>query len=250
MNWDKLFLYLGRFNTVAISCAVLALAVFLVTTWLSEASDRTYRDIGGAAFGTDERDSLESTLSGQEIVTADGVLGAYYHASDEHNRDDLGGLTLINPKTGKTLEIGTGADELVIGFDLLFDQENGKTVVGYVARIADPRQYKAGRMNLVVGALPAMNRNVVAHDIYYTDFPVLVGDDAVAAILWTEEEQAEYVSFSLSTGELIERKSIRLPMLRTGHLSMGPGTLDGSSLRDRSLSSYDSEPEVAFEFWE
>ena len=132
-------------------------------------------------------------------------------------------------------------------FDLLYDQsrETGK-VFGYLATIATPEQYKLGRADLIVGALPEMTRNVVVEDVLFVDMPQVRGDSSVGAIVWTEEDRAQLVSISPLEGRILDSAEVALPPLKNKKISQGPGITDDPYLARRSTRDYSPRNVFAF----
>jgi hypothetical protein len=161
--------------------------------------------------------------SGQEIETADGSLIAIYQ--DDGNageRIELGPITLADPGSGRQIEIAPeGAG--VVQFELIFDSGFNGKAVGYLATIASAEQYRQGRQDLVVGALPALTRNVAARNLRYSDLPQIRGDGSVGLLMWPEEGQAYLVAIRLGDGAIVERAKVRLPTLRENTVAQGTG---------------------------
>ena len=219
-RWDKFFLVLQRLSSVLVILA----AGFLLTAggwqWIEM---RRYEQ----EMGTDDRASGARAVRklpyvGQQIETAGGSLIAIFQEDgDTHERVEFGGVTMTNPATGKAIELAPNGAS-VIQFELIFEQGGGKAV-GYIATVATPRQYQEGRMDLVVGALPAMTRNLAAGDIRYSDLPQVRGDGSVGVLMWPEEGEAYLVAIRLVDGTIIDRTKVTLPALKKNTLSQGPG---------------------------
>lgn len=245
MNWDRFFLYLGRFNTVVIALGVIVLLALF--GWQSY--QQSQWDIASGSnpdypgFGADVPAGLP--ISGDEIATADGAIVAYYSSDEIHERGKGAGLTLVDPRTGRSILVGATARDAVIKFELLHDESReGKPAIGYVASVADEEQSRLGRTDLVVGALPALTRNVVARNLRYTDLPTVRGNGSIGVLVWPEEDEARFLAINLEDGTIIEQATIPLPEIRDNTLNQGPGT---TSLELRSATGAESQaPRNAF----
>jgi hypothetical protein len=228
-RWERFFLVVQRISSVLVLLFVVAvLAVLAQERFTSWRQDRAYGAPG--SYGSDFEPQLP--YSAQEIETADGALIALMeHDETPGERIARGGLTLTNPTTGKFVEVGDEAAPNVVQFELIFEQGEDGKVVGYLATVASREQFEDGRQDLVVGALPAMTRNVVARNIRYSDLPRIRGDGSVGMLMWPEEGEAYLIAIRLGDGAIIERTRVKLPTLKQNRLSQGTG--DGYFLPGR-----------------
>jgi hypothetical protein len=221
VSWDRFFTHVQRISSLLVLVfAALAIAMFVQQWFAYHSFDELRGDKG--KFGQ----KFERTLpySGQEIETAEGSLIAVFQDNGSAGeRKELGGVTITNPSTGKFIEIASGNSSNVVQFELIFDQGEDGKVVGYLATIATKAQYEQGRQDLIVGALPAMTRNVVARNIRYSDLPRIRGDGSVGMLMWPEEGEAYLVAIRLRDGAIIERTKVTLPTLKASTLSQGSG---------------------------
>mgnify|MGYP000191192023 CR=1 FL=1 len=230
MNKRRFFLHLQRFNTVAVFLGIVTIfTVVIYENYFSFAAQRTsaYSD---SEFGN-ERESTNSII-GDPIETKSAELVAYYEESDLNERKTHAGITIVDPATNRTLEIAQRADERLISLDYIHNQgEKDGPVIGYIALVSSEKRLSSGRADLVLGALPAMTKNVVATDILYSDLPKVRGDGAIGVILWPEDDVARVTAFRLEDGSVIDSKQINLPQIKSNSLSQGPGIADDPSLR-------------------
>lgn len=228
VNWERFFFCLGRFNAVAIALIVIGSAILMLLSGYWPYSDDSRTE--GRPYGSEH--NKISRLIGQGIDTADGQLVAYYEEGDDNERDDLGGVTLVNPKSGESVELAVSPQDSLIMFELIVDHGGEEPkVVGYVASVASSSQYPQGRADLIVGALPAMTRTVVAEDVRYVDLPIVRGNNTVGMIVWPTEDDAKVIGVDLITGRIIDSAKIALPAPRSNTLSHGPGVADDPGLR-------------------
>ncbi len=145
-------------------------------------------------------------------------------------------MTIVNPATGKQLPVAAGADERLVDFAYLYDQnrKSGK-VIGYIAKVSDIARFAAGKSDIVIGALPTMTRTVVARDIIFSDLPTVRSDGTLGIILWYTQDSAELVGFRLSDGKVVSRANVRLPVIEEDRISQGPGILEDDSLARRPV---------------
>ena len=225
----RLFLILQRFNTIAISLGIVFVGSIIVYEYFStsDAWTKPWREVDQFA---EEREPTNSIV-GDEVETASAELVAYYNENDLNERALHSGITIVDPATGKTLEIAQGKADRLIKFDYLYDQakENGP-VVGYVALISSERRLGSGRADLVIGALPGMTKNIVAKDILYADMPTVRGDGTVGIIWWQEDDKATVTAFRLEDGSVIDSQTISLPQIGANSISQGPGRQEDAYL--------------------
>jgi hypothetical protein len=222
VSWDRFFQILQRISSVLVILLVTVLLAIAARQWFATREfagviEPYEREFGG---------KFERTLpySGQEIETAEGSLIAIFQDNGNvGERVELGGITITNPNTGESVEVAGGDMTSVVQFELIFDQGNDGKVVGYLATIATPDQYDQGRQDLIVGALPALTRNIVARGIRYSDLPRIRGDGSVGLLMWPEEDEAYLVAVRLADGAIIERSKVNLPALKDNQLSQGRG---------------------------
>jgi hypothetical protein len=225
-RWDRFFVIVQRISSVLVILVAILFVGMLAQQWLAF---REFDQVFEQEFEPERQEfggKFERKLpySGQEIETAEGSLIAIFQEGETSSeRVELGGITLTNPTTGTAIEVAPDAAASVVQFELIFDQGDEGKVVGYLATIATPEQYEQGRMDLVVGALPAMTRNVAVRNIRYSDLPRIRGDGSVGLLMWPEEGEAWLVAIRLEDGAVIERTSVKLPVLRSNDLSQGPG---------------------------
>jgi hypothetical protein len=221
-RWERFFLVVQRTASVlVVLVAIAALAVLAEERFRSWRDDRTYG--GPGSYGSDFVPQLP--YSAQEIETAEGPLIALMeHDETPGERIARGGITLTNPTSGKFLEVGDEAAPNVVQFELIFDQGDDGKAVGYLATVASREQFADGRQDLIVGALPAMTRNVVARNIRYSDLPRIRGDGSVGLLMWPEEGEAYLIAIRLGDGAIIERTRVKLPTLKQNRLSQGTGS--------------------------
>ena len=218
-RWDSFFLVVQRVSNMLVVLFILFLAAMAAWQWRESRSfEEDYERKYGGGF---ER---QLPYSGQEIETAEGSLIAVFQDDGSPGeRIELGGITITDPGSGKQIEIAPeGAG--VVQFELIFDKGNEGKVVGYLATVATREQFREGRQDLVVGALPALTRTVVARDIRYSDLPRIRGDGSVGLLMWPEEGEAYLVAIRLQDGAIIERTKVKLPRLKQSTLSQGTGS--------------------------
>lgn len=229
---EKFFFYLHRFNAVALFLLILAVTV----SWAWQAWEmQKYTgewDSDETDFGSKFEPS--NSIIGQAQQTRDGEIVAYYDSDDDNERKENAGLVIVNSKSGKTLKIVEAGKELLVDFEFLFDQSaDGRPVIGYIAKIANEAQFKAGRADLIVGGLPALSKNVVARDVQYADMPQVRSDGSVGIIIWQTDREAEVVGFNINDGNVTDRAKIDLPIIKDDQVSQGPGRAqDPELLRD------------------
>ena len=222
-RWDKYFLVVQRTSSVLVLLLAIGFLATLAVEWFE--FRRYEREFGGDANAYGGKFERTLPYSGQEIETSDGELIAIMQDDGEAGeRVKLGGITITNPTTGKFVEIAPEGSGEVVQFELIFDQGDDGKVVGYLATVATPEQYEQGRQDLIVGALPALTRNVVARNIRYSDLPRIRGDGSVGMLMWPEEGEAYLIAIRLSDGAIIERTRVKLPTLKQNQLSQGAGT--------------------------
>lgn len=222
MSWDRFFLVVQRTSNVLVILFCACAIVLLVQQWLAMRAfeQDTMRD--DQKFGGGFQRTLPYT--GEEIKTADGSLIAIFQEhGNAGERVELGGITITNATTGKAIELTPDASGGVVQFELIFEQGDGGKAVGYVATTATREQHAQGRMDLVVGALPAMTRSVVARNIRFSDLPRIRGDGSIGLLMWPEEGEAYLLAIRLKDGAVIERVKVKLPVLKENRLSQGPG---------------------------
>lgn len=232
--WDRFFFYLNRLNAVAFALLLLATIVFLAVQ-ASRMPDEDYylSDETASDFGS----SMErlNSIIGQGVETKGADIVAYYESDAQYERKELAGLILVNPETTETLQVADAGSELLVSFEFLFDQGiEDQPVVGYIARVATETGYEQGRSNLIIGALPAMTKTVVAENVVFVDLSTVRSDGTVAVIMWQEQDVGEVVAFNLTDGKVVDRARIEVPVTDPERLSQGPGkSFDASLLRRR-----------------
>jgi hypothetical protein len=220
---ERFFLYTQRASSIAVLAVALAFGAMLVVQWLEVR--RYEREFAGGADSYGGKYERTLPYSGKQIETSDGELIAIMQDDGEPGeRAELGGITITNPTTGKFIEIAPDGSGEVVQFELIFDQGEDGKAVGYLATVATPEQYEQGRQDLIVGALPAMTRNVVARNIRYSDLPRIRGDGSVGMLMWPEEGEAYLIAIRLADGAIIERTRLKLPTLKQNELSQGTGS--------------------------
>ena len=219
---DRFFLYTQRAASIAVLALAIAFGAMIVIQWLEVR--RYEREFAGDADSYGRKYERTLPYSGQQIETSDGELIAVMQDDGEPGeRTALGGITITNPTSGKFVEVAPDGTSLV-QFELIFDQGDDGKAVGYLATVATPDQYDQGRQDLIVGALPAMTRNVVARNIRYSDLPRIRGDGSVGMLMWPEEGEAYLMAIRLGDGAIIERTRVKLPTLKRNRLSQGTGS--------------------------
>ena len=220
---ERFFLYVQRAASIVVLLVALAFAGLLVFQWLEVRRFERQFAADADSYGG----KYERTLpySGQQIETSHGDLIAILQDDGEPGeRAELGGITITNPTTGKFVEVAPQGAGDVVQFELIFDQGDDGKAVGYLATVATPEQYEQGRQDLIVGALPAMTRNVVARNIRYSDLPRIRGDGSVGLLMWPEEGEACLIAIRLADGAIIERTRVKMPTLKQNQLSQGRGS--------------------------
>jgi hypothetical protein len=229
-RWDRYFLVVQRTSSVLVLLLALGFLATLALNWLE--FRRYQREFGGDADTYGGKFERTLPYSGQQIETADGELIAIMQDDGEPGeRIALGGITITNPTTGKFIEVSDDTAPNVVQFELIYDQGDDGKVVGYLATVATRDQFEQGRQNLIVGALPAMTRNIVARNIRYSDLPRIRGDGSVGMLMWPEEGEAYLIAIRLGDGAIIGRTRVKLPTLKQNRLSQGTG--DGYFLPGR-----------------
>jgi hypothetical protein len=236
-RWERFFLVVQRTASIVVLLVAVAFVGILVFQWLEVR--RYEREFAGDADSYGGKYERTLPYSGQQIETSDGDLIAIMQDDGQPGkRAELGGITITNPTTGKFVEIAPGGTSEVVQFELIFDQGDDGKAVGYLATVATPEQYERGRQDLIVGALPAMTRSLVARNIRYSDLPRIRGDGSVGLLMWPEEGEAYLVAIRLGDGAIIERTRVTLPTLKQDQLSQGPGAgqfaLGEQGVRDQS----------------
>ncbi len=189
----------------------------------------------------------ENSLIGHAIETADGKIVAYYEGDDGDKRQVGAGMTIINQRTGQSLAFANQPGELLVNFDFLFDQgQEDKPVVGYIAMVSDEERFRAGKADLVIGAIPGMTKNTVAENVLFTDLPTVRSDGSLAVILWQQQNKAALVSFRIDDGAILDRAEIDLPQLEDDRVSQGPGRSFDSALLRRPEHSPPTSGECVF----
>lgn len=245
-RWERFFLIVQRTASVVVVLAALAFAGMLVGQWLE--FRRYEREFAGDADAYGGKFERTLPYSGQQIETSDGELIAIMQDDGEPGeRIALGGITITNPTTGKFIEVADDAAPNVVQFELIYDQGDDGKVVGYLATVATHEQHEQGRQDLIVGALPAMTRNVAARNIRYSDIPRIRGDGSVGMLMWPEEGEAYLIAIRLGDGAIIERTRVKLPTLKQNRLSQGTG--DGYFLPGRQGVPNEA-PRAAFGYME
>lgn len=241
MSWEKFFFYLNRLN------AVLILAVILTLGWVLLAElFRTHDDViwhgssPNSGFGADF--NRTNSIIGQAEDTSDGEIVAYYEEDeDSSERRENAGLVLAHPKSGRTLAIAKARKDLLVDFNFLYDQgKPGGPVVGYIAKIASEADFREGKFDLVIGAIPEMTRNVVGEDLRFADLPQVRSDGTLGLIFWQTEDEAEMVGIRLEDGAVLDRASIDLPIIAEDRVSQGPGIADDSALKRQRADPWET----------
>ena len=228
--WEKFFFYLNRFNAIVFA---LLLVVGLFTIAGAMVADWRYRESSVESdFGL-EMERVNSII-GQEVETRGAKVVAYYESDEASERKELAGLVLVNLETSETLRIASSGSEHLVDFEFLYDQgDEARPVVGYIARVASESQYREGRSNLVIGALPAMTRTEIARDVTFVDLPTVRSDGHLGLIMWQDQDVGEVIAFRLSDGQVVDRASVNVPRTDPERLSQGPGRADDPALTRR-----------------
>lgn len=231
MAWaSKIYHWMTRFNTVALSVILTALIVLFI---YDRFQHWTYTNDGRLGDGTSSESfgaaaAPATPMSGQEIRTPGGDLVSYYLAedADSYEWDKGQNISIVNLSNGISYKVLADEDpRAVINWELIEkDGENPIVYVGYVAWAATKEQYDQGRADLLVSAFPNVKQHTLGKNIKYAYLPKVMGDDRMAIIMWPEEDEANFVSFNLETGKTIEKKKIDLPKLKKNFLSMNSGS--------------------------
>lgn len=232
MNWERFFFYLQRFNAILLALTLIGFLGFIAyNSWVIHRFESDWSDPGSeSSFGSDFEP--KTSVIGQAIDAKGGEIVAYFDSNGDGERADKAGVSLVDPKSGKTMQLGLAPGEILADIDYLYDQgRKNERVIGYIAKVSDEERWRNGRADIVIGALPAMTRNVVARDVVFTDLPTVRSDGTLGVILWQTEDSAELVSFRLEDGSVIDRAEISLPAIRVNRLSQGPGLADDAALR-------------------
>ena len=226
---ERFFFWLGRINAVGIFLLLLFAAGTIAIGFLQ--GYRYRQELEDEKFGNEVTHS--GPYSGDSIEVPGGEIAAYYEREgDTFERREGSDVTLVDPRTGKTRRIaGDDDDAWVLNWELIFQGgEEGRTAIGYLARITDEKRYSAGRFDLVVGNFPALDQKVVARDVMGVDLPTIAGETGAAFIMWSELDKATFVAIDLRDLSIEEQREIPLPVVRDGELTHGPGRR--GSLRD------------------
>jgi|GEM_PF-2065913 len=230
MGWaSKIYQWMTRFNTVALTFILASIIVFFICDqyrhWTFTSEGRLGNGMSGERYGAAAAPA--TPMSGQEIRTPGGDLVSYYVAEDAESFewDEGQNISIVNLSNGNSYKILADDDpRAVLDWQLIRkDGENPIVYVGYVAWAATKEQYDQGRADLLVSALPNVKQYTLGTNIKYAYLPKVMGDESMAIIMWPEEDEANFVSFDLETGMIIERKEIDLPKFKKNFLSMNHG---------------------------
>lgn len=213
---DRFFRILHRVNAVMIFGLVVFGFFMLIQDW-----SRSSGLGAGGAFG-DSGYGDEGSYVGRDIETVDGAIIAYEANEELGFQPERGAnVSLTNMETGQSVTIAP-EESSVVAWHVLDDDEvemGSPRALGYVAFVADDEQFETGRFDLVVGRFADLTPKTVAENILYGDLPTVHGDQSVAIIVWAEEDQAEFVSIDLATGEIFQRRAVDLPRVEDNALS-------------------------------
>ncbi|MBX7527028.1 hypothetical protein [Qipengyuania vesicularis] len=226
---DRFFHYLERFNAIAFFLLILGTSIFVAGTFIQDRHlTNDFEDSG--AFGSGQ-EKINSII-GHPVGTHGGQVVAYYEADDDFERQEEAGVVLVDPATGRQVMVAQSGRDLVVKFEFLFDQgDKDQPAIGYLAAISNRDDWEKGIADLVIGALPAMTRNVVATNVQFIDLPTVRSDGSVGVILWDEQSTARVVAFNLSDGSIIDQASLQIPPLLESRVSQGPGKASEPELR-------------------
>ncbi len=206
---------LSWFNAIALAVICIAALGLAGWTYYQDIRDeqRYSAEINEGRFGAG-REGRVTSYSGEALGARQAQILAYEVEGPGFDGSEEGtDVSLVNMTSGKSRRIA-GPDQSVVNWEILFHYDGGNNAVGYTAFVANSEQWKQGRMDLVVGALPSLEQHIVARDVRFVDLPVVHGDGNVALILWREDDQAEFVAIDIATGAIIERKGVTLPAVQ------------------------------------
>ena len=199
---------------------IFGLLVFAIS-WTVWENLRHQSYASGGGFDDNAYNS-EGRYVGRDIETVDGAVIAYEANEDLNFRPERGAnVSLTNMETGQSVKIAPDGSSVLAWHVLDADdiEMGSPRALGYVAFVASDAQFDVGRFDLVVGRFADLTPKTVAGDILYGDLPTVHGSQSVAMIMWAEEDQAEFVSIDLATGNVIERRAIDLPRVEENALS-------------------------------
>ncbi len=218
-----------RFNTIALTI-ILVIFVFLFIydryqMWFYSDHGRLSDGTASDSFGAAARPAMP--ISGQEMRVPGGTLVRYYFAEDSQSYEwDKGqNITIVDSRDGSSHKILEDDDpRAIINWELIEkDGENPILYLGYVAWASTKQQYDQGRADLLVSAFPDLKQYTIAKNVKYAYLPKVSGDSSIAIIIWPEEDMANFISFDLKAGKVLEKKAVDLPKLEENFLSLNHG---------------------------
>ncbi|WP_373492056.1 hypothetical protein [Parasphingorhabdus sp.] len=226
---SKIYLWMTRFNTVALTIILVILAFLFIhdryQIWFYSDHGRLNDGTASDSFGAAARPAMP--ISGQEMRVPGGTLVSYYFAEDSQNYEwDKGqNITIVDLRDGSSHKLLEDNDpRAIINWELIEKNgENPSMYLGYVAWASTKEQYDQGRADLLISAFPDVKQHTIARNVKYAYLPKVSGNSSIAIIMWPEEDEANYVSFDLKSGEIIEKKKIELPKLEVNFLSLNNG---------------------------
>jgi DNA-binding transcriptional regulator of glucitol operon len=135
-RWDRFFLVVQRTSSVLVILVVILAVAMFAKEWLEM---RRYENAYGGNDVTLGRAVRKSPYSGRQIETSGGSLVTIFQQDDESaERVELGGITIANTATGKSIEIAPDSAASVIQFELIFERGGHGKAIGYLATTATP----------------------------------------------------------------------------------------------------------------
>jgi len=227
MSWaGKIYLWMTRFNTIALTGLILFFIGIFIYDRVRYSS--TLQELTGDRFGSTNDGMMP--FSGQEMKVPGGTFVSYYPVEDagSYEWDKGQNITIVDVGDGSSHKILSDNDpRAIINWELIEKGgANPRVYLGYVAWAATKIQFDQGRADLLISAFPNIKQHTLAENIKYTYLPKLSGNESVAIIIWPEEDRANFVSFDLTSGEVIEKKEIDLPKMKENFLSLNNGLPD------------------------